>query len=192
MTDALKIVLGSSSIWRRKVLEDVGWDFEVVSPDIEEKAIRHTNPAELTKLIALAKADAIKSKIDYPALIITSDQVCVCNNEIREKPETKEEARAFLKSYAHYPVSTITAVVITNTRNGKQCSAVDVATVVFSTISDSDIERLIDEAGVMNASGSFIIDDPIIKPYVVSIEGDLDSVEGLPMKVVVELIKEVR
>src|SRR5690348_16127972 len=106
-----KIVLGSSSKWRREVLERLGYQFSCMSPDIDEKAIRHPDPKEMTLMIARAKGQALLSKvltsfrkkhnsiakfvedkqISEPTLLITSDQVVSWNGQVREKPESAQQ-----------------------------------------------------------------------------------------------------
>jgi septum formation protein len=55
----MKIILGSSSPWRKEVLKSMGFDFKVLSPDIDEKAIRDVDPTQLTLQIARAKTEAL-------------------------------------------------------------------------------------------------------------------------------------
>ncbi|KAF0910371.1 hypothetical protein E2562_001543 [Oryza meyeriana var. granulata] len=101
-----KIVLGSSSPARREILADMGYEFTVMSPDIDERAIRREKPEELVKALAEAKAEAIKMKLHgddsararpQPTILITSDQVMVSKGMIRERPKSQEEAREFIK-----------------------------------------------------------------------------------------------
>ncbi|GMP81354.1 hypothetical protein CsSME_00036096 [Camellia sinensis var. sinensis] len=58
-TSQFKIILGSSSVARRKVLAEMGYDFTIMSADIDEKSIRKEKPEELVMALAEAKADAI-------------------------------------------------------------------------------------------------------------------------------------
>lgn len=77
-----RIVLGSSSIARRKILAEMGYEFTLMSADIDEKAIRTEKPEELVMALAKAKADAIVSKLQTsddqekdvkPSILIASD-----------------------------------------------------------------------------------------------------------------------
>src|SRR5688572_5143829 len=95
----LPLILGSSSQWRRKVLESTGRPFEVMSPDIDEKAIRHADPRIMTVNIALAKAAALLPRITVPSILITTDQVAVFDGQVREKPRDGNEARRWLADY---------------------------------------------------------------------------------------------
>jgi septum formation protein len=83
------------------------------------------------------------------------------------------------------------AVVIHNTENGKTESGVDIATVHFRDISDSTIDELIQKGDIMHCAGGFTIEDPLVQPCIDRIEGTMDSIEGLPMHVVEELVSRV-
>ncbi|XP_058725301.1 uncharacterized protein LOC131596602 isoform X1 [Vicia villosa] len=81
-TSSYKIILGSSSIARRKILSEMGYQFTLMTADIDEKSIRKETPEELVMALAEAKANAIISKlqttgnqqrIDEPTLLIAAD-----------------------------------------------------------------------------------------------------------------------
>ena len=80
----MKIILGSQSAGRKKVLEGMGYEFETMSADIDERAIRLEDPVKLTLALAVAKSEALLPKIknDEGVILITSDQVVVCNGKI--------------------------------------------------------------------------------------------------------------
>uniref|UniRef100_A0A7N2QYC5 Maf-like protein n=1 Tax=Quercus lobata TaxID=97700 RepID=A0A7N2QYC5_QUELO len=62
-TSPFKIILGSSSIARRKILAEMGYEFTIMTADIDEKCIRKEKPEDLVMALAEAKADAILSKL---------------------------------------------------------------------------------------------------------------------------------
>lgn len=187
----ITIILGSSSRWRQKILTEAGVSFEVLSPDIDEKAIRHASPEILTTSLSQAKCNALKDKVSYPAIIITSDQVAVCNGTIREKPVDRNEAREFLKSYAQYPVTSVTAVTTYNTITKQFATGVDIVDVYLKHIPDSIIEEMIVEGAVLTCAGGFAIDLPSFEPYIDRIEGARDSVIGLPLELTFRLVRKV-
>ena len=172
-------------------MREMGYKFEIISPDIDEKAIRLSDPRELTVAIAKAKNAAVLGRINDPSIVVTSDQVVVCNGVIREKPIDASEARNFLESYSHHPAETCTAVVVTNTATGVSRVVVDIAKIYFRSIPDDVIDKLIDEGNIFRASGGFISEDPLIDPYVIKIEGTQDSIMGLPKELTKRLIEEV-
>ncbi|KAH7689835.1 Nucleoside triphosphate pyrophosphatase Maf-like protein [Dioscorea alata] len=135
---SFKIILGSSSIARKKILAEMGYKFEVMTADIDEKSIRRESPEELVTVLAEAKADAIISRLnikDYKekdaetTLLITSDIVAVYEGTIREKPTSEEEARQFLRSYSQGHVSTVGSVLVTNLKTGIKHGGIDKAEV---------------------------------------------------------------
>lgn len=190
--NGLKLILGSSSKSRRLVLEKAGFDFEVMAADIDEKAIRHDDYSVMPLLIANAKADALLPRIAEPAILVTADQVSIFDGELREKPVSKDEARKYLKSYtSDKSAETISAVVVVNTQNGNRCDGVDIAKTYFKQMPDDIIDQIIEDGKVMNASGAFIIEDPMIDRFVDRVEGEPDSVMGLPMKLLLDLIDKV-
>ncbi|MBI3963763.1 MAG: Maf family protein, partial [Candidatus Kerfeldbacteria bacterium] len=122
---ALPLILGSASVGRRAVLAQAGYVFEVMRADIDEKAIRHPDPSELTVRIASAKADALLPRIGTPSLLITADQVVTWGDEIREKPVDEAQARHFLETVSERPLTMFSAVVVTDTARGRRTAGVD-------------------------------------------------------------------
>lgn len=187
----MNIILGSKSTSRRQLLKDAHYEFITMSADIDEKAIRSTNFVELPKLLATAKAEALLGKIKKNSILITSDQIVVCNGELREKPLSRKQAEEYLKSYSKYPAQTITAVVVTNTKDGKRASGTESAKVYFKEIPDLVVAAAIKDGQVMTAAGGFMIEHPMLEKYIDHIEGTIDSIKGLPLNLVEKLIAEV-
>ncbi|KAL0378131.1 UNVERIFIED_CONTAM: 7-methyl-GTP pyrophosphatase [Sesamum radiatum] len=79
-----EIILGSSSMARREILAEMGYEFTIMTADIDEKTIRKEKPEDLVMALAEAKADAIVMRlkssyqleeISRPTLLITADTV---------------------------------------------------------------------------------------------------------------------
>eukprot|EP00291_Cryptomonas_curvata_P012314 CAMPEP_0172192850 /NCGR_PEP_ID=MMETSP1050-20130122/24592_1 /TAXON_ID=233186 /ORGANISM="Cryptomonas curvata, Strain CCAP979/52" /LENGTH=147 /DNA_ID=CAMNT_0012868269 /DNA_START=139 /DNA_END=578 /DNA_ORIENTATION=- len=121
-----RVVLGSQSATRRTILSEMKTQFECISPNIDEKAIRMEKPEDLVLALARAKAEALK--VDKrlaghlasgdTTLLLTCDQVVVHDNKILEKPESKDQAREFIRGYGRSPCSTVGATVVTNLATG--------------------------------------------------------------------------
>ena len=188
----MKIILGSQSEGRAQVLSEMGYQFEVMAADIDEKAIRHADPKELVLALANAKADALLPKITEHTILITADQVVVWGNEIREKPENEEQERYFLKTYHEKPAEIVNGIVVTNTVTGKRSYALDASTIFFRKFSEDIIEKIVAMEHIYRRAGGFAIQDTFIKPYIEKVEGTDDSVIGLPKQLTERLIKEVQ
>ncbi|XP_047176638.1 7-methyl-GTP pyrophosphatase isoform X3 [Vigna umbellata] len=197
-TSSYKIILGSSSVARRKILSEMGYQFTLMTADIDEKSIRKETPEELVMALAEAKAEAIFQRLpvdDYlkdaePTLIITSDQVVVYEGVIREKPTSKEEARQFLKDYSGRHAATVGSVIVTNLKTGFRKGDSDRVEIYFNEIPDEIIEKLVDEGITLNVAGGLIIEHPSILPFVKEVVGTTDSVMGLPKSLTEKLLKE--
>lgn len=186
----MKIILGSQSEGRRKILESMGYTFEIMPADINEKAIRFEDPIKLTLAISNAKAGALLEKIKEPALLITSDQVVVCNGVIREKPVSADESKDFLESYGQYPAETVTSVVVVNTATGERVYGTDIAEIWFNPIPKEVIEAYIETGDPFLHSGGFDREHLILLSYVKKIQGEPDSVTGLPKSLTCYLLNQ--
>ncbi|XP_023728213.1 uncharacterized protein LOC111875911 isoform X2 [Lactuca sativa] len=194
-----RIILGSSSIARRKILAEMGYEFALMSADIDEKSIRTEKPEELVMALAKAKADAIVSKLQtsddqkkdvIPSILIASDTVVVYDGTIREKPSSEEEARQFIKDYSGKHAATLSSVFVTNLKTGFTKVDCDKAEIYFHDIPDDVVEKLIEEGLVLRVAGALIIEHPLVAPYVKNLIGTSDSVMGLPKALTEKLLKE--
>ncbi|XP_050366475.1 uncharacterized protein LOC126784960 isoform X3 [Argentina anserina] len=196
---SFKIILGSSSTARRKILAEMGYEFTLMTADIDEKSIRKEKPEELVMVLAQAKADAIISKIQTahskekdaePTIVIAADTVVVYEGVVREKPSSKEEARQFLKDYSGGHAATVGSVLVTNLKTGFSKGEWDRVEIYFHEIPDEAIEKLLEEGTVLKVAGGLIIEHPLILPFVKEVVGTTDSVMGLPKQITEKLIKE--
>ncbi|XP_040998857.1 7-methyl-GTP pyrophosphatase isoform X6 [Juglans microcarpa x Juglans regia] len=196
-TSPFKIILGSSSIARRTILAEMGYEFTIMTADIDEKCIRKDKPEDLVMALAEAKAEAILQRPigDYikdaePTLLITCDQVVVYEGVVREKPSSKEEARQYLKDYSGSHAATVGSVLVTNLKTGFRKGEWDRVEIYFHEIPDEIIEKLIEEGIVLNVAGGLIIEHPLILPFVKQVVGTTDSVMGLPKALTEKLLRE--
>ena len=196
----LRVILGSKSFTRKAILTEMGIEYEVVTADIDEKAIRMDVPSELVMALANAKADAIVSRLrgegDASAdrttrtLLITSDQVVVHDGVIREKPESEEEARNFIASYGVSPATTVGAIAVTDLETGARFSAGDSSTVHFAAVPAASIDFMIEEGECFHCAGALMVEHQKMNPLVTRMDGSMDSVMGLSKAVVGRLIME--
>jgi len=192
----LEIILGSSSVARADILRELGWDFRCIHPSIDEKSVSCGDPFRLPVLIAKAKATSILGEVHgttTPTVIITSDQIVLFEREVRGKPANEDEAREFLLSYQEGKiVQTVSAVVATHVPTGRQSAEVDISTIHWSGIPDDAVEHLLATKDMIyHSAGAFLIEDADFVQYVDCIEGELDSIRGLPIKATKRAIRSV-
>ncbi|KAF5463997.1 hypothetical protein F2P56_014115 [Juglans regia] len=198
-SSAFTIILGSSSMARRQILTEMGYEFTIMSADIDEKVIRREKPADLVMALAEAKADAIVSRLKSTAqfeaealatLLITADTVVVYEGIIREKPSSKEEAREFIKGYSGGQAEVVGSVLVTNLKTGKRKGGWDRAEVYFYNIPDEVIDSLINEGITLNVAGGLMLEHPMTLPFVEAVVGTTDTVMGLPKALTEKCILE--
>ncbi len=187
---SMKIILGSSSPSRKVVLESLGFEFSIISPDIDERAIRAEDPRELVTAIAQAKMDAVLKKVEGDAIIICSDQVMVVDGQVREKPRTKEEAYAFIATYSTQSQIATSATVVVNTANGRRiCEVVEVE-VTFDSIPQENVREFVESEQAFNYAGGLAAEHPLFEPYV-HVDGEWEALMGLPKVKTLEMIERV-
>jgi septum formation protein len=188
----MKLILGSSSKYKRMVLENAGYDFEVMNPDVDEFSIRTDNYYELPLLLARAKAQDIARKVKEPALVIGSDIVVVCGGKLYEKPETEEQARAWLKKYSNgHKADCPSGLCVINTATGKMAEGTYLSSTSFKEIPDEVIEEFIEKGDPYSKAGGFNIHLPYLQPYIKEIGGSEEGMMGMPLELLKKLIKEV-
>ncbi len=187
----MKLILGSSSKWRAQVLKDAGYEFEIMSPDVDEKSIRDPDPKELVLKIARAKAAALLPNIHEPAILITSDQVIVCNGEVREKPKDTDEARKFLKSYTKYPVDVVNSLILTNTQSQKQVEEVTVGKISYKPSLQKDIDKILKISYALYSAGALVTENPLMQKHEDKVETREGLFWGIPLPVFEKLLAEV-
>jgi septum formation protein len=178
----MRIILGSASASRQQILKEMGFEFEVLTADIDEKAIRDSDPIQLTLKIAHAKADALIEKAGPDAILITSDQVGAIGEDILEKPASNEEAKQLYLKYQAQPRLAIDGVVVTNTRTNERKEFTETATVYFKPMTEANIDEVFLTMDPTKYAGGYSVEHPAMKPYIDRIEGDINTIMGLPSK----------
>jgi septum formation protein len=149
----MKLILASSSPFRRELLSRLLIPFEVVAPEVDETACPGESPQTLVERLAIAKAQAVAAK--HPqALIIGSDQVAVHAGEIVGKPITHERAVAQLKTASGKPVTLYTGLALINSATGRVQSEVVPYRVLFRSLSDAQIENYLRKEQPYHCAGS--------------------------------------
>ena len=136
---ARPLVLGSTSRYRRELLERLQLPFEVAAPDVDEQELPGESPREIALRLALAKAHAVARR--FPgAVVIGSDQVADLEGAALGKPGSHERAVAQLRRMRGQSVVFQTAVAVVCHESGFE--AVDLAPVRvrFRDLSDQEIE----------------------------------------------------
>lgn len=133
------LILGSTSRYRRELLERLRLPFSVCWPDVDETPQPGEAPAALAARLALAKAWAVARKFPE-AVVIGSDQVADLNGEPIGKPGTHERAVAQLRSMSGRSIVFQTAVAVVCAASGFVRQDLAPVQVRFRELTDAEIE----------------------------------------------------
>jgi len=148
-----RLVLGSTSRYRRELLQRLGLPFDVASPEVDETPLVGETPATLATRLALAKARAVAQR--HPeAVVIGSDQVADLNGEPLGKPGTHERAVAQLRRMSGQTVVFQTALAVRCEATGFESVDLAAVRVVFRTLGDAEIERYLRAEEPYDCAGS--------------------------------------
>lgn len=178
----MRIILGSSSPRRKKLLEEAGIkNFEIIAPDIEESG-------DDVKEISLQKAIAIKEKVnDSAAIILTADTMLFFNGRSIGKPKSKEKAAELLRELSGKSSITRTGYCII--KNTKICNEVESTEVKFRELTENEINEYVNTHPVETMAGGFNIDKGTEgEKFVESINGLRTTVVGLPIEKILPLL----
>jgi septum formation protein len=135
-----QLILGSSSRYRRELMQRLRLHFDVHSPDVDETPLPGEAPASLAGRLALAKARAVAAL--YPeAVVIGSDQVADLNGTPLGKPGSHERAVTQLRQMRGQSVVFQTAVAVACLATGFEQMLLAPVRVTFRDLSDGEIER---------------------------------------------------
>lgn len=135
-----RVVLGSTSPYRRELLSRLRLPFDTARPEVDETPQTGESPAALAQRLALAKAHEVASR--YPdAVVIGSDQVADLDGEPLGKPGTHERAVLQLQRMRGRTVVFQTAVAVVCLATGFEAIELAPVRVVFRDLDDGEIER---------------------------------------------------
>ncbi len=174
------LVLGSTSPFRRALLERLGLPFLTAAPEVDESRLPDEPPEALVARLARAKAEAVAAR--HPqALIIGSDQVAVIDGDILGKPGDHANAVRQLTAASGRSVVFHTGLCLLNAANGRAQSCVEPFHVVFRRLSPAQIEGYLRHETPYNCAGSFKSEGLGIALFE-RLEGDdPNSLIGLPL-----------
>ncbi|GAB4560907.1 MAG: Maf-like protein [Rhizobacter sp.] len=140
MTNRPNLILGSTSRYRREMLQRLRLPFDVQAPHVDEAPLAAEAPAALALRLAIAKARAV-AQLHPNAVVIGSDQVADLGGAPIGKPGTHAKATEQLRAMRGKAIVFQTAVAVVHLARGYEGSALVPVTVRFRDFSDAEIEH---------------------------------------------------
>ena len=150
---ARALILGSTSPYRRELLERLRLPFEVQRPEVDETPLDGETPVALAQRLAMAKAQAVAQRFPQ-AIVIGSDQVADLHGEPLGKPGNHPNAVAQLQRMRGQTVVFQTAVAVVCQATGFAQSELAQVKVVFRDFSDESLQHYLHTEQPYDCAGS--------------------------------------
>jgi septum formation protein len=185
-------VLASASPARLGLLKQAGFDPRVIVSGVDEEAITAPSPAELARVLAEAKANAVVGGglLDGGELVIGCDSVLELDGRALGKPTDAAEATARWQEMRGRSGVLRTGHCVIDTAAGRQVSRTASTTVRFGTPDDAEIAAYVASGEPLYVAGAFTLDGRSA-PFVDGIDGDPGNVIGLSLPLLRTLLAEL-
>ncbi|CAM3288058.1 putative Maf-like protein [Xenorhabdus nematophila ATCC 19061] len=179
------IYLASGSPRRRELVGLLDFNFEILTPQVEEKWHEGESPEQYVTRLAGEKSQAGVAMAPHDHPVLGADTIVVLNNRILEKPRDQQHATEMLSALSGQSHQVITAVALSN--NQYTLSEVVITDVIFRQLSQREIQEYIATGEPMDKAGAYGIQGKG-GCFVRKIHGSYHAVVGLPLVETYELI----
>jgi septum formation protein len=184
----MRILLASKSPRRKQLLEQLGYQIELVHQDIEENFPENLPIPQVPVYLAELKARAVKQALQNDDdIIIASDTIVAMNGEIYHKPTDFADGQRILRALQGKTHQVITGVFFLTTEIYSQLT--DVAHVTFAPMSDAEIDFYLHKYKPYDKAGAYAIQEWVGLAKIQKIEGSYATVMGLPTHLVYDFIE---
>ena len=185
-----QLILASTSVYRRELLQRLRLPFAVARPEVDESALPGETPQALAIRLAAAKAQAVAGHYDgTDCWILGSDQVAECDGRALGKPGARAAAIAQLTAMSGRVVRFHTALCLAHP-DGRQWADYDETCVQFRPLDAAEIERYVDAEQPFDCAGSFKSEGLGIALFDAIDNRDPTALIGLPLIATARLLRQ--
>jgi septum formation protein len=186
-----KLILASQSPRRKKLLEQLGFEFEIIPADINEEIDFYKyQPFQVAEKLAEEKAKYIATQINEPAYVIGADTIVVLDDVILNKPIDEQSAFDMLRLLSDNTHIVYTGISIVESITNRFVSKFQKTEVTFRKLEDKEILAYIASGSPMDKAGSYGIQDDFGAVFVSYITGCYYNIVGLPIEMLYSTLKE--
>ena len=183
------LILGSTSPYRRELMERLHTPFTTAAPDIDETRLVDESAYAMVARLSLQKAQAVA--VQFPdALIIGSDQCAVLHDRVIGKPHTHEKAMQQLRNASGETVVFLTGLCLLDSHTGNYQLDVVPFQVDFRQLSDAEIDNYLHKDQPYNCAGSFRSESLGITLFKRLYGDDPTALMGLPLIRLSEMLRQ--
>lgn len=182
------LVLGSTSAYRRELLERLHIPFLTAAPDIDETRLPDESAQDMVLRLSQQKAEAVAAR--YPdALIIGSDQCAVLGEQVLGKPGTHAKATEQLQASSGNTVQFLTGLCLLDSRDGSLQLDMIPFSVDFRVLTAAEIDNYLRREQPYNCAGSFKSEGLGISLFKRMHGDDPSALVGLPLIRLMEMLR---
>jgi len=193
----MKIILASKSGVRKRIMEENKIDCDVVVSNVDEDEVKSSllgegaNPLEISKNLAEIKSVKVSNK--YPdRLVLGADSVISLNNELINKPKSRNEALMILKKLNNHKHFLISSVCIS--KNGSMIwNHSDTSELKMKKLTENEIKKYLEKikTEILLDYGVYQVEADGLELFEY-IRGDHNSIMGLPIKDIINYINQYK
>ena len=187
---AWRLILASGSPRRRQLLEEAGYQFQVVTPDpaAECGVCSGETPPELVARLAFQKAKDVARRCDE-GIVLAADTVAECVGQILGKPKDVTHAEQMLRLLSGRKHHVYTGVCVWRRPDDKRLVMSAVTELRMDELSDQQLQSYLESGGWQGKAGAFGYQDE--HDWLKITDGSASNVVGLPMELVGQMLKEL-
>ncbi len=175
-----RLVLASTSRYRRDLLGRLLVPFECLAPAVDETPLPQERAENLSRRLARLKAESVAAALG-DSVVVGSDQVALRGHEVLGKPGSAERCRDQLRASSGRDVVFLTAVHVIEVRSGRAESHVDRTRVRFRNLAEREIERYVAADQPLDCAGGFKAETLGIALFESIETTDPTALTGLPL-----------
>ena len=184
-----RVILGSNSPRRKELLSGLNIDFTVdTGNDFEERYSPDTPHMQVPVLMAEGKSAGFHRPLAEDEILITSDTMVLCGEEILGKPQGREDAVRMLRLLSGRDHQVVTAVTLRTARRMETVS--DTAHVWFKELTDEEIDYYVDVCRPFDKAGAYGIQEWIGYVGITRIDGSFYTIMGFPVHLVYDRLND--
>ena len=184
-----RVILGSNSPRRKELLSGLNIDFTVDTGNDFEECYRPDTPhMQVPVLMAEGKSAGFHRPLAEDEILITSDTMVLCGEEILGKPHGREDAVRMLRLLSGRDHQVVTAVTLRTARRMETVS--DTAHVWFKELTDEEIDYYVDVCRPFDKAGAYGIQEWIGYVGITRIDGSFYTIMGFPVHLVYDRLND--
>jgi septum formation protein len=183
-----RLYLASKSPRRAALFDLMGFDYQVIDSEVDEREESYAYPEVHVLELALKKATQVAEQVET-GYVVGADTIVVLHKAIIEKPVSEADAKRMLKGLSGNSHMVYTGFAVIEARSGDAVSAYEKTRVTFRKLDDTEIERYVALEQPMDKAGSYGIQDQSAV-FVERIEGCFYNVVGFPVTRFYQTFKE--